>query len=623
MNPVGRPGTTAQGIFGGLLDAPEWGRRFLEAWGDVSDSLAGSNPVAKGADRPMAAFVTPRAHLASHRPGGLSCTVHGDIYNGSELVRAFGGKVYVPVDANPADIILAGFLRGELPSVLKLARGSFVFSLLDEPHKKLVLGRDRYGGRLLYYAETTSGLLYSSRLAPLARLPWISRRIDPVGLMKYFAGGYVTAPHTILAEIKLLPPGHLGEFEGKTLRLTACAPLEPASWGFHDLHRQGEQALLDHLERLLLEAVQCRLPASGKAAVYLSGGADTSLITGILKRHTGREVTAFTLGLSDSKNDESDYARAVAEHLEVKDHRLYRLTRDDFLETFEQSMEVFGQPFSDISALPTMVITRKVAGDFESVFCGDGPDFMFGNFDFKLLYYYYRTFPPLLRNGVSRLAETVLKTFFSRWMSPNLSVPEMMRQPEFFWIYQKKFKAAALGQLLNREIRPDEFQVHAYLKARTDIPISERLLLAEHLFYGMDDVLCKATGAHDAWGVSLLRPFYDQPLFDFCRSLPTRYKFRKGRGRYLQKHLLARYLPAQLIYRPKRGFIIDFVEFGVDSLKHLTDRYLTRRRLEERGLINADYALRCVEQYYQGNRNLGPKVWTLLVFEAWREAFGA
>jgi asparagine synthase (glutamine-hydrolysing) len=138
----------------------------------------------------------------------------------------------------------------------------------------------------------------------------------------------------------------------------------------------------------------------------------------------------------------------------------------------------------------------------------------------------------------------------------------------------------------------------------------------------LDDVLCKATSTHNAWQVQLLRPFYDQPVFEFCRYLPTRFKFRKGRGRYLQNRLLARYVPHSVIYRPKRGFIVDFVEFGESELKGMTDRYLTRTRLAETGLINADVAIACVNEYFAGNRRLGPKMWVLLMLEIWREKFG-
>jgi asparagine synthase (glutamine-hydrolysing) len=615
--------TATQGLFGGALNVTGWERRFLEAWASAHASKLDFGQATKSAAFPLAAFATEKVHIARDDARGLVCALHGDIFNRADVARTCQGLSESLLPPNPAEVVLAAYNAKNLHVALRLARGSFVFSISDKDRGKVTAGRDSYGGRTLYYAETPHGFVYSSRLAPLARLPCISREIDPVGLMEYFAGGYITAPHTILAEVKLLPPGHLAEFGDTVVKISSFAPLEPRRWSVHDLHTQGEKALLDHFERLLVEAVQCRLPGSGETAVYLSGGTDTSLLTSILRRHTDREVAAFTLGLQQSPNDESDYARAVAGHLGVKDHRIYRLDRDDFLEAFDNLPEIFGQPFADISAIPTSVITRELADEFGSVYCGDGPDFLFGNFDFKLLFNYYRLFPPALRQGLSRLAEQTIKTFFGKWVSPNLSVPEMMRQPEFFWIFQKKFKSAALSRLLNRSIRCEDFPVHAFLGSRTDIPASERLLLAEHMFYGMDDVLCKATSCHDFWGVSLLRPFYDQPLFEFCRGLPTRYKFRRGRGRYLQKLLLARFLPPRMIHRPKRGFIIDFVEFGADNLRHLTDRYLTRQRLEERGLINADFALECVDEYYRGNRNLGPKVWTLLIFEAWREAFGA
>ena len=239
-----------------------------------------------------------------------------------------------------------------------------------------------------------------------------------------------------------------------------------------------------------------------------------------------------------------------------------------------------------------------------------------------MLYHYYRRVPAVFHKAVSRLADVVIQTFFKSWISPNLSVPELLKQPAFFWIFQRKFRGPALEKLLMKTVGAEQFRAHRLIMNRTDIPVSERLLLAEHMFYGLDDVLCKATAIHNALGVRLLRPLYDQPLFEFCRFLPTKYKFRRGRGRYLQNRLISRYVPREMIDRPKRGFIVDFVEFGRDEIKGLADKYLSRKRLAETGLFDADYAAELVSAYFSGQKTLGPKMWVLLMFEMWREKFG-
>src|SRR4029077_14100489 len=163
------------------------------------------------------------------------------------------------------------------------------------------------------------------------------------------------------------------------------------------------------------------------------------------------------------------------------------------------------------------------------------------------------------------------------------------------------------------------FWCHRFIETRTDIPLAERLRLAQFLCYGISDVLFKAAAAHNASHVDILCPYFDLEFFNFVQFLPTRYKFRRLYGKYLQKKLLFRKIPEAILKRPKRGFIMDFVEFGVDATRALTDRYLNRKRLSETGLFDTNFALQCVENYYRGDSNMGPKLWTLLMFEMWRE----
>lgn len=619
--------TQLQGIYGGMLDGPDKVHLLRQAWG-LPEGLAVSGSNGRPHTKSFSAGFTtvyagPRGYMAQDEANGLVCAVQGAIRTGPDAMLRDAGCVETACNLNPAQIILRLHAGPDFAAALAHLRGSFVFAIQNIEQRTLTLGRDRFGGCILYYAPLSCGFLYASRLAPLARAPWVSRRIDPQGLTRYFADGYIAAPHTIYSDLRLLPPGHLLEYGERGTRLTAFAPLEPEGWPEYDGNGMDEKALVDRMEYLLGEAIRQRLPDTPRAAVYLSGGHDTSLLSGIIQRHTDREVVAYTLGFKDSPVDESEYARAVARHQGLDHHELYWMERESFLEAFEQLPEIFGQPFSDISAIPTSIIAAKVSSHFDEVYCGDGPDFMLGNFDYRLLWHYYRVVPPRLRQACSQLTEAVQQAFFRRWLSPNLSVPEMLRQPDFSWIYHKKFKAEALGKLLNRTVRMDEFPVHDFLNRRTDIPACDRLLLAEHMFYGMDDVLCKATSCHDLHGVSLFRPYYDRELVEFCWGLPSHFKFRKGRGRYLQRQLLTRYMPDHLIDRPKRGFIVDFVQYGEKNFRILTDRYLTRRRLAESGFLNPDYALQCVEEYFGGNRRMGPKVWTLLMFEAWREAFAA
>jgi asparagine synthase (glutamine-hydrolysing) len=594
--------------------APELKRFFR-----IPSSAAGEDEIFRTEDSVLAADdETMAARSADQR---YACVVDGEILNPEEIRRELAASGWSIASGRPADLILACCLSGN-NAILTRIRGAYVFAFFDTLEKTLVLGRDLFGNKILYYADTPQGFAFSTRLSDLARSPWVSKTISETGLLAYLAGGYTITPHTIYRDIRALKPGTV-----LTIKLNQPADerrffdFEPQTWTFMDTAGMDTDTLVDEFERLLVESLRLRVPASGKTAVYLSGGRDTTMLCGALKKRLGNDVAAFTLGLKGSNNDESYYADQVAEHLQLE-HHLYYLKKQDFYEALDLIPEIYGQPYADISAIPTFVITRQLAGCFDRVLCGDGPDFMFGNFDFAMLYYYYQIVPACLHHGISRAVATLIRSCFRAWVSPNLSVPELLKQPAFFWIFQKKFKGSSLAALLRQPVPPDALPAQRFIRERVDIPVSERLLLTEHLFYGLDDVLYKATAVHNHLAVNLQRPMYDQPLFDFCRRLPTKYKFRKGRGRYLQSRLIERYVPREMMQRPKRGFIVDFVEFGETDIKRLTDRYLTRKRLDETGLLNADYGVQCVQNYFAGDKTMGPKMWVLLMFEMWRERFG-
>jgi asparagine synthase (glutamine-hydrolysing) len=568
----------------------------------------------------MAMATEGAGHMAKSRDARFLCVVDGDIYNSRGVYDKLKQVDGSARSHGTADVILRCYLSGDR-EILKTLTGAFVFAILDTKKKEVIVGRDAFGNKVVYYSNTPNGLIFSSSLTALADSSWTDKEIDKDGLVRYLAGGYISAPYTIYRHIRLLEPGDLLVYKNGEYRIDSFSRFEPDSWKSHDIGDATAEELTDRFETLLSDAIKCRLPETRQVALYLSGGRDTSLLCGALRKHADKEIVAYTLGLKGSRNDESEYARAVAKHLNIKDHELHYLTKEDFFGTLTELPEIYGQPLGDISAIPTNVMTRKLSQRFDSVFCGDGPDFMFGNFDFKLLYHYYKWVPRRFRKSFSSFVEFAIQKFFYTWTSPNLSVPELLKQPDLFWIFEKKFKAEMLEKILGEPVDAWSFEAHRFLESRRDIPISERMLLVEHMFYGLDDVLYKATCSHNVYSVRLLRPYYDSGVFEFSRYLPTKYKFRKGRGRYLQNRLLSKLIPIDLINRPKRGFIVDFVEFGTADLKSLTDKYLSRKRLNETGLINADFAVKCVEDYYNGNLVMGPKLWVLLIFELWRERF--
>ena len=551
--------------------------------------------------------------------GRYLCGVDGRIFDSPRL-KEFCRAAGLSFDALSAPEIVLEIYQARGLEGFRLLEGGFVFAIYDTRDNVLVLGRDMFGVKTIFFAPTPSGFVFSSSLAGVAKAPWFDRRIGLAGFLEYFACGYVSAPWTIYQNASAVRPGECVIVRNGEVTTRHFHILEPKGWQFLDPGRASEAELVDRLEQLAIDAVKRRLPRTAEVAAYLSGGLDTSLLCALLKEVAGRKVVAYTLGFKGRRHDEAPHARVVADHLGIE-HQSFNLGKDESVHLLAELPAIYGQPLADISAVPTCVIAGKVAQRFDAIFDGQGPDFLFGNFDLRTLYYCYHGVPRPLRRGLSGISRFLARNVFRNWTSPNLDVAELLRQPEFFWVFTRMFKSADLERLVGERVYPESFWCHRFLESRTDIPVAERLRLAQYLCYGISDVLFKAGAGHNASLVDILCPYFDLDFFNFVQFLPTKYKFRRLYGKYLQKQLLYRKIPRAILERPKRGFVMDFVEFGVDTTRALTDRFLTRKRLAETGLFNVDFALKCVEDYYHGDSNMGPKLWTLLMFEIWREEF--
>ena len=563
-----------------------------------------------------------KGNLFQSTDGRYACVVDGRTYATRAVLEKITPDGPGPNPLYPAQVILYYYLQEGIKAFNELS-GGFVFAIWDGEEKKLVLGRDRWGIKRIYYAKTQDGFCFSSNLVGLVSTPGFDKKIGSRGFIDYMSYGFIHPPNTIYENVFVLNPGEFLIFDGAEVKVDHFHPLVPDEWAFHDTTSLSEKELVDRLDSRLIDSVNRRLPEGPEVATYLSSGLDTSLVCSILTNHTNKRVIAYTLGSNDPNCDEVPDAREIAKHLGVDDHRSHYIKKEDFLEALFSLPLIYGQPFGDISAIPNYVIAKNVAQGHDAVFAGDGPDFMYCGVDFRLWDRYYRMVPYLLRIPLSAFFSFVFRTFYKKMVSPNIFISELLRQPEFFWIFHKKFKSYELERLIRKKVDPQMFWLRNYLESRKDIPPYERFRLAFFIVFGTHGVLYKGSDIHDILRMDFICPYYEAELFDFVQFLPTEYKFRDGKGKYLHKQLLFRYVPRELLERPKHGVLINYNEFGLDILRDLTNKYLSRKRLDETGLVNADYALRCVEGYYRGDLRMGPLLWTLLVFELWRDKFSS
>lgn len=575
-------------------------------------------------------LLTDGAALAGQGPGlthqspdgRYHCAVDGRLVAPGRQVSHLAAKGFAAQGDSPAEVLLSSYLHNGVLA-LKHFRGSFAFAIYDAKEQRLVLGVDPYGTKRLFVAARTDGLLFASDLGALAKSGLVDGGISQAGLVEYFSFGYISPPLTIYQDISALEVGEYLVYERGTVHREHYHKVIADRWEFADVRGQSEDDLLDRLDALTIDAVTARLPESSSVAAYLSSGLDTGLLAACLSRHGGKHIVAYTLGTHNPRHDEVPGARRMAGHLGIKDHHCVYLQEDECFAALEALPDIFGQPMADISAIPNQVITAKVAESFDEVVAGDGPDGLYGNWDLRPWHYYYRWTPYLLRKPAAAILEAADRKLQLGLSTPSRQIGDLLAQPQFSWVFHKKLKAGQLEALLGRQVPADTFAVARYLRDRKDIPLYERLRMAFALFFVMHGVLQKGVGIHNANLVEQVCPYYDRDLVDYICALPTRFKTRgKGYGKYLHKKLIQRYVPPEVFAGPKRGFIFDIREFDPARLRSLTDTYLNPARIQDAGLLDPGFVRTCTEGYLRGDDRMGPAVWSLLVFEMWRERFG-
>ena len=583
---------------------------------------------------PMFGMVGPRAdggarlcagsdQLRFESPDGrFVCVVDGRLAHYDDAAERFRRRGVEIRSLAPAEAIVRYYAHDGIES-FRLLRGAFAFAVWDTRESRLVLCADSVGTKRLYYSLVDGGIVFSTDLAALVRTAEVERRISNQGLLEYLSFGFVHTPHTIYESVSVIATGRYLEFRDGAVSTGFYDPHVPSQWDPLDTSDCSEEDLVDRMDALVIDSVRSRLPDNDDTvAAYLSSGLDTGLLATILKRRTDRRIAAFTLGSEDPAWDEAPGARRLAEHLGIDRHECYYIREEDCFGSLPHIVESVGQPIADISVIPTFAIAKQVSQAHSLVFTGDGPDGLFGNWDLRPWYYYYKFVPRFLRAPLARFADTTDSLFGLKLSTPSRHISELLTQPEFAWVYHKKLKSADLESALGKPVSADTFELARYLRERTDIPLYERLRIAFSLYFVSYGVLQKSAAAHSACGLDQVCPYYDYEIMRFISSLPTRYKIRGvGFGKYLHKKLFSRYVPPEIWKGRKQGFIVDLKQFGVKPLRELTDYYLDGSRLDEAGLFNSGFVLKCVNDYYAGVERMGPIVFTFLMFEIWRDTF--
>jgi asparagine synthase (glutamine-hydrolysing) len=495
--------------------------------------------------------------------GALGIVFNGEIYNHAELraeLKALGAAFVT--DHSDTEVLLHGYRHWGDAFVERL-NGMWAFVIYDRRRRRLFASRDRFGKKPFYYMATPQLFAFASELTALAAHPAVSRVPSRTALKKYFAYGYIPAPHAYLEGVSKLPGGCSLEYDLdrgalKTWRYWQFC-LEPSA----SLPADPERVWGEQLRELLATAVRRRLIADVPIGTFLSGGIDSSAVSVLAAREAGAgHLQTFSIGFEEASFDESGHARRVAELIgSVHHHRVFSETAAR--EAVPAVVARLDEPMGDSSLLPTWFLCKHARAHVTVALGGDGADELFAGYDpFIALRWadlYQRCVPRPLHRAIALLASRLPVSHDN--MSLDFRVKRTLRGLEHrpaLWcpVWMAALAPKELAELMCEPVDAEELYSEAIDAWDQCGPqdLASHVLEFYTKFYLQDDILTKVDRASMAHSLEVRAPFLDIDLVDFVRKLPVEWKLRGGRTKALLKSALAPLLPQEILHRAKKGF---------------------------------------------------------------------
>lgn len=562
-------------------------------------------------------------HQPMHSADGRFVIVfNGEIYNFRELAAERLQDVRLRTTSD-TEVLLELFARhGD--ACLPWLNGMFAFAVWDRETETLTLARDRFGKKPLYYADLGGTFLFGSEPKALLAHPRLTPEPDPNALVQYLFYEYVPGGQSAFRQIRRVPPASRLRVTKETASLAAWwhIPTDTLS-----THRPAADILAEADTRLTT-AVRRRLVADVPLGLFLSGGIDSSLVGWYMRQYQG-DVRSFSMSFDEPTFDESSYAQLAAQQLQTR-HTDIRFGRKEFGDACAVLDTIMDEPFADSSILPTIILARAARRDMTVALTGDGGD--------ELLYG-YNTFPALqvslaydwVPRPLQRLVAEALHqlparyTYFSREFQAKMFVrgaayPVGLRNQ--VWI--GSFALHELTELLTPDWQGPLTHLHDPLNealeripATTD-PISALGVLFQSL-YLPDDILVKADRAMMSNALEGRSPLLDPELADFLWTLPRSWKYSRGRGKVLFRHLMRGRLPETILWRAKKGFGIPLGLWMRTWLRPTVEATLAHDRLKIHGAFRPEIVDRLLAEHFAGRVDHRKKLWTLMMFQWWWE----
>jgi asparagine synthase (glutamine-hydrolysing) len=552
---------------------------------------------------------------------------NGEIYNYNEIRDELIAKGHSFVSHSDTEVILHAYKEWGNKCVSRFI-GMFAIVIYDKQANKIFCVRDRAGVKPFFWYHHKGLFLFASELKAFHQHPGFEKKLNIDTVAAYMQFGYVPTPHCIFTNTSKLQPGHT-----LTLQLDNQQVEIEKYWDVLDYYNKPKLTIslpdaIAETERILEKAFQYRMVADVPVGVFLSGGYDSTCVTALLQKSSTSKINTFTIGVHDKGLNEAPFAKATAAHLGTN-HTEYYCTSREALEIIPDLPFYYDEPFADSSAIPTTLVSKLARQKVTVALSADAGDEIFAGYN---KYDYIAR----VKNKINKVPGPVRKGIAAIMRQvPAHKIPYFNNKPLFTTRYKKlmhllkdnstkemsrNFGSIYFQDELSRLFLKEPVKLNSGFDESLHEEYNDDLsymMAIDYKTYMLDDILQKVDRAGMCVSLEGREPFLDQNIIEFAAQLPSDYKLHKGIKKYPLRQIVHKYVPQEMMERPKMGFGIPIANWLKNELKMFVDEATDTTFLEQQGIFNVGEVKELYRQFYNGKEQLHTKIWYLLMFQMW------
>ncbi len=550
---------------------------------------------------------------------GLYIFLTGKIYE-------LEGKSLKNINYKETIFLITSFFQKYREKLFDALEGSFAIFIFDPSKERLYISSDRIGLKKIYYGFDGQNFVFSLKLKDIFKDLKIGKEIDKNALALYIRYGYISEPYTIFKKIRKLRSGFYLRFDLKSRKLQ-----EKPYWRISDFYFKksldlSEEEILLNIEKLLIESIEKRIEDKNQIyASFLSGGYDSTIVTLFLQKVLDKRIETFTLGFHEKSFNEAIEAKRIAAFLDTSHNEVY-FSSKEAKEIFPKLSLVYEEPFSDKAALGMLFLSEFVSKKSLNIFSGEGGDEIFGlggeypifnrlNFVPKFIKDYLSFFMGKVSLELLERGNFVynFSTRFLKWKDilSGRDVADFIKYREQILVFKE------IESLFKEEVKElDVYKDKEFFLIKDEFA---KMLSVYFEIYLKNDEIVKISKIADFENINLYEPILDKNLMEFVARVDSKLKNKNHIFKYLAKALCEKYIPKELMERPKRGLSIPINRWLREDLRDYLEYYLNSYRIKEEGIFNTKKVLEYKEMFLKGKDEYTKRVWVLLIFESWYE----